>query len=93
MNIMDEIKRLDTCSSVEEIKECKRCALDKMESDHKNKMLEIEKMKARHNAEYDQISRLIREALGSEDFSKVQELLKKQAELIKQHGVEILSIM
>ena len=90
---MNEIKnRLDACSSVEEIRECKKDMLNTIESEHKNKMHEIASMKARHEAEHDELAKSIREALGSGDFSKVQELLKKQTELLEKHGAEILSI-
>lgn len=92
MNIMDEIKRLDACTSIKEIEECKKDVLTTMEIEHQAKMHEIASMKARHEAEHDELAKSIREALGSGDFSKVQELLKKQTELLEKHGAEILSI-
>ena len=64
-----------------------------MEIEHKNKLAEIENMKVRHDAEHDQLAKLINEALGSRDFSKAQDLIKKQMELIKKNGAEMLSIM
>lgn len=93
MNIMDEIKRLDACTSIEEIEECKKDVLTTMEIEHKNKLAEIENMQARHEAEHDELAKSIREALGSGDFSKAQDLIKKQTELLKKHGAEMLSIM
>ena len=93
MNMMDIKNKLDACSSVEEIRECKKDTLSVMEIEHRKKMLAIENMKARHEAENDELAKLINNALNSGDFEKVQSLLKKQAELIKQHGAEMLSIM
>ena len=49
-------------------------------------------MKARHDAELDEIGKQIKEAIASKDFTRVQNLLKKQAEIIMRQSSEMLSV-
>ena len=80
---------LDACSSVEEINALK----ETMEKEHIEKMNELNNMKARHDAELDEIGKQIKEAIASKDFTRVQSLLKKQAEIIMRQSSEMLSVM
>ena len=88
MNMMDIKNKLDACSSVEQINALK----ETMEKEHIEKMNELNNMKARHDAELDEIGKQIKEAIASKDFTRVQSLLKKQAEIIMRQSSEMLSV-
>ena len=89
MNMMELKNKLDACSSVEQINALK----ETMEKEHIEKMNELNNMKARHDAELDEIGKQIKEAIASKDFTRVQNLLKKQAEIITRQSAEMLSVM
>ena len=89
MNLNEIKNKLDACSSVEEINNLK----ETMEQEHILKMNELNNMKARHDAELDEIGKQIKETINSKDFTKVQDLLKKQAEIIMRQSSEMLSVM
>lgn len=89
MNMMELKNKLDACSSVEQINALK----ETMEKEHIEKMNELNNMKARHDAELDEIGKQIKEAIASKDFTRVQSLLKKQAEIIMRQSSEMLSVM
>ena len=88
MNMMELKNKLDACSSVEQINALK----ETMEKEHIEKMNELNNMKARHDAELDEIGKQIKEAIASKDFTRVQNLLKKQAEIIMRQNSEMLSM-
>lgn len=88
MNMMELKNKLDACSSVEQINALK----ETMEKEHIEKMNELNNMKARHDAELDEIGKQIKEAIASKDFTRVQSLLKKQAEIIMRQSSEMLSV-
>lgn len=88
MNMMELKNKLDACSSVEQINALK----ETMEKEHIEKMNELNNMKARHDAELDEIGKQIKEAIASKDFTRVQNLLKKQAEIIMRQSSEMLSV-
>ena len=88
MNMMELKNKLDACSSVEQINALK----ETMEKEHIEKMNELNNMKARHDAELDEIGKQIKEAIASKDFTRVQNLLKKQAEIIIRQSSEMLSV-
>lgn len=92
--MLNEIKiKLDACSSVEQIREYKNYVLNIMDREHVEKMNRLDEMKIRHDAELDEIGKKIKDAIASKDFSLVQELIKKQTEIMKKQNDEMLSIM
>ena len=88
MNMMELKNKLDACSSVEQINALK----ETMEKEHIEKMNELNNMKARHDAELDEIGKQIKEAIASKDFTRVQNLLNRQAESIMRQSSEMLSV-
>lgn len=90
INIRD---RINSCSSSEEIEQTKKEISSELDREHTEKINKFNDMKTRHDSELDEIGKLIKEAINSKDFVKVQSLIKKQTELITKHGMEMLSIM
>lgn len=80
---------LDACLTLEQINDLK----EKMQQEHAEKISEINNMKSRHEAELDEISKDIKKAIASKDFTRVKDLLKKQAEIITRQSAEMLSVM
>lgn len=93
MNLNEIKNKLDACSSVEQINVLKRETMEKIDREHAEKMNRLNEMKINHEVEQLEIEKKIKEALASKDFIKVQDLLKKQAEIITRQSAEMLSIM
>lgn len=90
INIRD---RINSCSSSEEIEQVKKEINSELDREHTEKINKFNDMNTRHDSELDEIRKLIKEAINSKDFAKVQSLLKKQTELITKQGMEMLSTM
>lgn len=93
MILNEIINGLNSCSSVEQIKSYKEEQIRKMDIEHTEKMNKFNEMKAQHDAELNAISKEIKEAIASNDFVKVQDLLKKQTKIIAKQNEEMLSVM
>lgn len=85
--------RINSCSSSEKIEQTKKEIISELDGEHTEKMNKLNDMKARHDEELDSMSKEINDAIASNDFVKVQDLLTKQAELIIKQGMEMLSVM
>lgn len=72
-----KINRINSCSTEE----------------YEKKLDMFNEMKAQHTSELLNIRKEINKAIASNDFVKVQDLLKEQTEIIKRQNEEMLSIM
>lgn len=93
MNFSEIKNGLDSCSTVEQIKSYKEQTLKKMDEEHTKKMNKLNEIKARHHEELDTLSEEIKKYITSKDFDKVSELIKKQAALITEQSIEMLSVI
>ena len=64
-----------------------------MNKEYEKKLDMFNEMKAQHDSELLNIRKEINKAIASNDFVKVQDLIKKQTEIIAKQNAEMLSIM
>lgn len=64
-----------------------------MNKEYEKKLDMFNEMKAQHDSELLNIRKEINKAIASNDFVKVQDLIKKQTEIIAKQNAEMLSVM